>query len=104
MAESTDLWALYFISYPWTHMTIRYEKVNGAHPIIKLPKSALNKDLQVESKKIRRPCLPAGHGQPSFCNILGRSTSWAFQFPWAFPPRTFCQMLVSASERKYVQG
>ena len=79
-----------FISYPCTHMKIRCEKVNSAHPIIKPPKSALNKDLRVEAKEIRLPCLSAGHGQHSFRNILGISTSWASQFPRPFPSCTFC--------------
>lgn len=63
----------HFISYPCTPIKIRCEKVNSAHPIIKLPQSALNKDLRVEAKEITLPCLPAGHSQHSFLNILGIS-------------------------------
>lgn len=92
-----------FIAYPCIHMKLRCDKVNSAHPIIKLPKSALNTDLRVEAKEIRLPCLLAGHGHHSFLNILGISTSWASQFPWPFPPCTFCWVLVVAAEWKYVQ-
>lgn len=87
-----------FTSYPCTHMKIMCEKVKSG--IIKLSKSALNKDLIVEAKEIRLPCLLAGHGQHSFCSILGERTSWTSPFPWPFPPCIFCWVLVIAAEWK----
>lgn len=36
------------------------------------------KHLRVEAKEIKLPCLPTGHGQQSFPNILGMSTTRAF--------------------------
>ena len=79
-----------FMSYPRTHMKIRCEKANSAHPIIKLPKSTLSKDLRVGAKEISPPCLPPGYGQHSFLIVLGVSTSWASQLPLPLPPCTFC--------------